>query len=321
MRPIRFLIAKNTCRVLPPLLSQSLRNLIYPIKVARQNDFTFTAKSQTGSSLTNRISDSQAYRFSIHGYHEWRNLAISIALCRSGDTIIEIGSHIGTETIGFSDIMGSSGKVYAFEPLPSNLVSLKKTADDSQYKNIIISNNAVGDSVKKVKFVIPLPKESTGLAHILAENEKTTAETIEVDCVTLDSLSIKNAKLIFIDAEGADLSILQGGKNYLKENKPAIVLECYPKFLARSGFTVKDLYSTIKDLGYEAFEISRAGLKQIKSPENYNKVRNWLCIHSSKIDDVKTVDRYIKICGLLPCIPGINPMSKKSVVPQSNGTV
>ncbi len=313
MTSLRFIIARSMCRLLPPIFSQTLRNLIFPIKLARQKDFTFTARSQTGSLLTHNISDSQAYRFSIHGYHEWRNLAIAIALCRPADSIVEIGAHIGTETIGFSDIVGSSGKVYAFEPLQANLDSLKNTLNNSQYKNTVISPVAVGDKLGKVRFVPPLPKEPSGLSHIVGKNEHPVADTIEVDCVTLDSLSnsIGQAKVIFIDAEGADLSILKGGKNYISSHKPAIVIECYPRFLERAGFSVNDLYSTIRILGYSVFEISRFGLKQIISVETYKKVSNWLCIHSSKLSEAKIAGRYIKMCGILPCIPGINPISRR----------
>ena len=315
MTPLRFTAAKITCRFLPPIVSQTLRNLIFPIKSARRKDFTFISRSQTGSMLSHSISDSQAYRFSIHGYHEWRNLAIAIALCRQGDTIVEIGAHIGTETIGFSDIVGSSGKVHAFEPLPANLESLKNTVNNSQYRNTIISPIAVGDKLGKVRFVTPLPKESSGLSHIVGKDEKPIANTIEVDCVTVDSLanSIGQSKVIFIDAEGSDLSILQGGKNYISNYKPAIVLECYPSWLERAGFNVSDLFSTIRNMGYRVFEISRFGLKPIRSVDNYNKVSNWLCIHSSKLEDARIVDRNIKLCGIMPCIPGINPISRKPI--------
>ncbi|MBI2542897.1 MAG: FkbM family methyltransferase [Candidatus Aenigmarchaeota archaeon] len=261
--------------------------------------------------MTNSLNDPHAYRFSTHGYNEWRNLAVAVALCSPGDTIVEIGAHIGTETVGFSDILGAEGKVYAFEPLPSNLNSLKETFDNSQYNNVMISPLALGEKSGKVKFVVPL-NESTGLAHIMADGEQ-PFQTIETDCITLDSItdSIKDAKVIFIDAEGSDLNILLGGKNYINKYMPSIVLECYPAFLARAGFTVHDLYTTIRSLNYHVFEISSLGLARIKSTHDYTKVKNWFCVHSSKISDTKAVNKYLIMCGILPCIPGINPMSKR----------
>mgnify|MGYP001460480885 CR=1 FL=1 len=47
-------------------------------------------------------------------------MAIALALVSKGESIIEVGANIGTETVYYSDIVGSHGNVYAFEPFPPN---------------------------------------------------------------------------------------------------------------------------------------------------------------------------------------------------------
>lgn len=138
MKPVRLAIAQRVCRNLPPLFAQRLRSVIYPFEQASRDDYEFIVRAQTGSIFKNTTSDYHAYPFSVHGYSDWRNWAIALALCSPGDTIVEVGANVGTETIGFADIVGSLGKVYAFEPLPSNLIALEDIMRLNQLQNVTI---------------------------------------------------------------------------------------------------------------------------------------------------------------------------------------
>jgi len=312
MKPVRLSVAQKLCRKLPPIFAQRLRDWIYPIERAYRDDYKFTVRAQTGSMFSSRTSDYHAYPFSVHGYFEWRNWAIAMAFCSPGDTILEIGANIGTETVGFSDIVGDLGKVYAFEPLPSNLELLKETVRLNQYQNVIVLPVAVGEECKRVRFVVPPAKSASGMGYILGIEKQTNSNSIETDCVTLDSYSdrIGPVKLIFIDAEGAEVLILSGAREFIQTHKPTIVLEAHPKFLARAGFTPKDLYAEIKELEYKPFKISRLGLTRVElgSFDNYH---NWLCIPCSKLETANIAKKYIRRCGLFPCMPGWNPLTQR----------
>ena len=61
------------------------------------------------------------YPFAVHGYFYCTAWGITLAIFAPGDTIVEVGANVGTETIGFSDIVGRSGRVIAFEPVPANI--------------------------------------------------------------------------------------------------------------------------------------------------------------------------------------------------------
>jgi FkbM family methyltransferase len=313
MKPVRLSFAQKLCRRLPPIIAQRLRDWVYPIERAYRDDYKFTVRSQTGSMFTSRTSDYHAYPFSVHGYFEWRNWAIAMACCSPGDTILEIGANIGTETVGFSDIVGVSGKVYAFEPLPSNLELLEETLGLNQYQNVVVFPVAVGEECKRVRFVVPRAKSASGIGYILGTEKQTNSNGIETDCVTLDSYSdrIGRVKVIFIDAEGAEVMILFGARKFIQKHKPTIVLEAHPKLLARAGFTLKGLYAEIRELEYKPFKISRLGLSRIEleCSQNYH---NWLCIPYSKLETAKLAKKYIRRCALLPCIPGWNPLTQRS---------
>jgi FkbM family methyltransferase len=271
--------------------------------------------SQTGSLFANRTSDFHAYPFSVHGYYEWRNVAIASAICSKGDSIVEIGANVGTETTGYADIVGPKGKVYAFEPVASNIVALENTLRISGLFNVTVLPLAVQDVCGNVKFVLPGKGDSSGVGHISSDGEGDLNEVKEVDSVTLDSVSewIGPAKAILVDAEGSELHILQGGKGYIKRYKPFMVLEASSKLLERTGSDLDQLYQQIRELGYCGFQITRVGLRKLDS-NRLPKKSNWFCCHQTHLDSVRIVRKILVLCGSLPFWLRLNPLGRTRIL-------
>lgn len=312
MKPVRLTLAQTICRHLPPLFSQRLRPLIYSLSKAEVDDFEFIVPSQTGSPFCGRTSDFHAYPFSVHGYYDWRNWAVAIAVCKPGDTIIEIGGNIGTETVGFADIVGIRGKVLVFEPLPDNIARLSKNILLHKNNNIILSPYAVSDRCGKMIFVGPPKKNLSGLGHLLGVQEEKTRSALEVEAVTIDAMQdvLGKAKIIVMDVEGAEYAVLQGAQDYLQTYDPYLILEASPKLLRRMGVTLADLYSLLGTFDYEVYKIDRFGLSQPRIGDRVS-AGNWLALPPAGLSSKDRIQRSIRKCGLLPCLPGINPLTRR----------
>jgi len=248
----------------------------------------------------------------IYGYYEWRILAIAGSVCSPGDTIVEVGANVGTETLGFSDILGDSGVVHAFEPLPTNFAALKLTLELNNITNVILYPLVVGSEEKKLLFSVPADEQSSGSGHIVLNQPlKINRDQIEVNCTQLDSLlqEIQDVKLMAIDAEGSEVMILQGASELIQRDKPAIILEASQKLLARFDFSLSDLASYLTQNKYMIFRINRLGLKK-NDKEIAGSKSNWLCLHESKSGQLDNIKRYIRSCGLAPRIFGLNPLEK-----------
>src|ERR1700737_4902683 len=120
MQPFRLTLARILAGCAPPLIAARV-SLIYSIDRGWTDAYEFHRRSRTGSVYLGNTRDVAARSFAIHGYFDWRLLAAARYFCKPGDTIVEVGANVGTETIGFADIVGVGGHVYAFEPLPSNI--------------------------------------------------------------------------------------------------------------------------------------------------------------------------------------------------------
>lgn len=315
MKPKRLAIAQLVCRYLPPVVSERIRRVIYPLELAIKDDYQFTVRSQTGSLFRMKTSDFFAHRFCVFGYFEWKNTAIALALASEGDTIVEIGANIGTETIGFSDIVGDTGAVYAFEPVPMNIKTLEDNLQLNGKQNVVVLPFAVSDREGKVQFVVPRGQSGleSGLGHISYSRQEDGSEKNDVYSVTLDSLitRIGKSQVIFIDAEGEEPRILCGAEKYIRGFQPTIVLEANQVNLQRAGFAIRDIYSLIKKFNYEAYKITRVGLRKIEDVASHPVHANWVCIPKGKDKVIRLIKRYFKMCGFFPCIPGLNPITKR----------
>lgn len=306
---LRLKRAQRWCRPMPPLLAQRLRLYLYPQSAGQQEDCTCMVRAVTGSPMLVRTSDFHGYPYAVHGYFDWRNIAIAGALARKGDTIIEVGANIGTETMSFSDIVGESGRVIAFEPLPANYCALEKAVSMARYGNIRALQAAVSDSNASLQFSVPHDHRS-GTGH-LVHGEEQAAETVSVDCATLDSLTddVLNVRMLFIDTEGEEIRVLRGGKEFIERWRPVIVLEANDKLLRRSGFSMEVLYHELQAMDYTLHTVTRFGLRRVLSPDPALG-GNWLCVPSEMKALAARAKRAILLAGLMPCLPGLNPMMR-----------
>ena len=309
--PLRLTLAQIICRQLPPLAAFRACKLIYPQRLAYQDNVEFIARSKTGSRFIGQTNDFHAYFFAALGYYEWRNWAIARMLCQRGDTIIEIGANIGTETIAFSDIVGSNGRVFAFEPLPANVQILTRALSLSQHKNIDIIPKAVADKLGTLTFAAPSTAHKSGMGFLVMGSPTDATNMIEVESVNLSSLSstLGRAALIHIDAEGAEYAILQGALDYFKQYSPALLLEANPHHLERAGTSVSALFTTLIALGYVTFSVERLGLTKVNAGDAHQPT-NWLCLPAQKANASNQISQFIRQCALLPAIKGITPLTR-----------
>lgn len=309
MKPTRLSIAQVLCRRLPPLFAMRIQSWIYSREQAYKDRYQFTTRSQTGSRFTGTTYDHHAYPFAALGYSHWRNWVIALAFCTPGDTIIELGGNVGTETIGFSDIVGKAGRVHVFEPLPINFKQLSDGLQFATYGNITLYPYAVGETCQKVYFSPPKREDSSGSGHV---TETSQDGTIEVDCVNLDSMLDKIAapKVIFLDIEGSEILALRGAAQMIARDKPALVLEASPRTLKRFGFTKKDLHDEVVQMGYQIFQMARLGFEPLTTAMlDIPRSQNWVCLHQSKAEGFHTLQKCLRQCALLPCIRGLNPLT------------
>jgi FkbM family methyltransferase len=128
---------------------------------------------------------------------------------RPGDCVWDVGANVGHYSSMFSGIVGPAGKVFAFEPSPTNLVRL--TATVGSLNNVVLVPVALGETAGQMAFAEGI--DATGATSRVIPNARAfTGPTVEVrrgdDLVRSAEAAAPN--VIKIDTEGFELEVLRG---------------------------------------------------------------------------------------------------------------
>ncbi len=134
---------------------------------------------------------------------------------------VDIGAHKGLFLRKFLTL-APKGSHIAFEPLPKLARDLSLNFPKVKVHNYAVSNK----SGNAIFYTVPGLKSWSGLEK-QPYPKKVEPIEIKVDLVTLDDIIPDNHKIRFIkiDVEGAELEVLQGGKETIKRCKPIIYFE------------------------------------------------------------------------------------------------
>ncbi|HWE32965.1 MAG TPA: FkbM family methyltransferase [Solirubrobacteraceae bacterium] len=298
-------------------MAQRVREAIYPQTLASAERLTFTVASQTGSPFTGNTGDLVAYPVAINGYFNWRNVAIATAVCGDGDAIVEVGANIGSETVSFSDLVGASGVVYAFEPYPPNIDALQHNVASTIYRNVTVFPVALSDHSGVESFVAP-PSRNSGYGHLGSDHGETqtpSPDNVSVRCDTLDAFlpEMRPPQLVVIDAEGHESLILKGAEQTLR-GRPVLVLEVLETLLARTGSSPREVATYLAGFGYELFEIQRFRLAAFSADDELVPgASDWLAVPRDSGLSAR-IARTLARAGFMPCLPVLNPISRRRAV-------
>jgi FkbM family methyltransferase len=149
------------------------------------------------------------------------------SMAREGDVFYDIGANLGYFSILAARLVGASGAVYAFEPVPANAAAVGRNARLNRFGNIVVLEVAV--SRRTGRSELYLARHVGGAALKSAGVPPDLAGSIAVDTSSIDDLvsfrRIRPPDVVKIDVEGAELDVLQGMRTVLRESNPGVILE------------------------------------------------------------------------------------------------
>lgn len=194
-----------------------------------------------------------------HGTYSKNDITIMCELLREGDYFIDMGANIGWHTLLGSRIVGDLGKVFSFEPLLENYNILNLNISDNNMNNCISNHLAITDKEGTSSFYTSEFNSGDNiLTHNIVDTHKLSDRVI---CTSFDRYIIDNfidmskIKLIKMDIQGSEASALDGMKRFIKDYKPAIIIEYAPIHLKMCGASPFDILSFIDRNNYIPFQI------------------------------------------------------------------
>jgi len=199
---------------------------------------------------------------------------------RRGSTVLDIGADVGLLSGRLQKIVGPSGRVLAFEPVPASYRTLRRLW--RARPAIEAYNLGLSDHDGDAQFMVPVNGFSALTAAIestadqLRSSEPGGYQRINLPVRRLDSLiaelDIRDVSFIKCDVEGHELLVLQGARAFLQEQCPVIYLEILrEKWPARQPLE-SEAARYLWGMGYKAHQIKGGTLVGVEGfdPKNEN---------------------------------------------------
>jgi len=176
--------------------------------------------------------------------HESGTLKLLQRSLRKGGVFVDVGANIGYFTKLASKLVGNSGSVIAFEPMPAALKLLRLNSGD--LSNVIIFPLALSDKKGKATFYIRKKGDTSSLIHDDA------AKTVQVDVTTLDDALAERYRIdvIKIDVEGSEIEVLRGGRAVLSKHRPIVYFELLPSVSVERGIGLEAFMKFFEEFHY-----------------------------------------------------------------------
>ena len=148
---------------------------------------------------------------------------------KPGMVAFDCGSHIGEYALLFAGLVGTTGQVHAFEPDPRVYRYLVENTARNGLQNVTLNNAALGNVVGPARFILRQDPTQSSLKGAKVAGDS-TGETY-IDVTTVDDYIRKNrlqrVDALKIDVEGAELAVVRGALETLKELNPSLIfIEC-----------------------------------------------------------------------------------------------
>lgn len=190
---------------------------------------------------------------------------------KKGYNCIDIGANMGYYSYFLSKYSGTTGKIYAIEPVPLFCKIWEKNTSKSKFKNLTLFPFALGEKDSHVEMGTPMINGILhhGMTKVITENDSVFKTTFTVEMKNPENLfsEIQKIDFIKIDVEGYESIVVENMIETIKKHKPLIQSEL-------SGRENRlHVIKTISDLGYSVNYLKDNHL-ELATPEIVNTYQN-----------------------------------------------
>ena len=217
-----------------------------------------------------------------------------------GETALDLGANFGLYCYHLAKVLGRSGRIYAFEPVPFTFETLRLVAKLLGFRNVMLFEKGCAEEAGRISFEVPVQTSgafAAGQAYIGGrrddregkEQQVRWAGTRQVVCevVKLDDFlpEVESLALIKCDIEGAELLAFRGAKKMIAKYLPSVICEINPWFLEGFGIRLDELLAFFSEQGYGLYHYRNEEGRGILNPVGADQVveDNYIFIHPDRL--------------------------------------
>lgn len=167
--------------------------------------------------------------------YAYREFAVG-AHPRPGDVALDVGGCWGDTALWLAHHVGAEGAVHTFEPTPRNRGLLQRNLDlnPELAERVTVWEDPLGPVAGETLWVRDAVSAGAQMQPELSGgDDPLQREAVELRTETIDALVARGAlprvDFLKVDVEGADVGVLEGAAQTLREHRPRLALACYHK--------------------------------------------------------------------------------------------
>ena len=197
------------------------------------------------------------------GTFEPNELAFVKNYLKPGMTVLDIGAHHGLYTLLASKCVGSTGKVFAFEPSPREQKSMRQHLRLNGCKNVVLEKLALGKEERQEDLYV-VEEWAAGCNSLRPPDVAARTVPTPVRVMRLDNwLNNRDVGLVGfvkLDVEGAELDALRGAERFLlREPRPVILAEVQDMRTEPWGYRAKEIIEFLLQKRFRWFSLTEEG--------------------------------------------------------------
>jgi FkbM family methyltransferase len=178
---------------------------------------------------------------------------------------VDIGANIGEFILDYFD-RKKVKHITAFEPQIEQIKALKKTIELNSMFNVTLIEKCVSKNTDLINFNLP-GRNSTGSGITKSQHDSISLKPTTID-TEFNSDTIDNY-IFLIDTEGAELDILKGGSDFIKNKFPILIFEY--NYVTRRSFKIDEVKQYLGDM-YEIYRLRKDGMLDLDYSKTWNLV-------------------------------------------------
>jgi FkbM family methyltransferase len=210
------------------------------------------------------------------GGFEVRTIRCYQTLVHDGDVVLDIGANIGAHTLPLAKLVGSHGKVFAFEPtkyafdkLMRNLALNATLARRVDARQIMLAASESGQLPTGIYSSWPLDRSADLHVDHRGQLMSTQGATVSTLDQYVRHAALDRVDFIKIDVDGNEHDVLFGGQETLSRFRPTLLMELAPYVYESSPDKFDHTLELLWNMGFEIADVANGK----KLPHDPEKVR------------------------------------------------
>lgn len=169
-------------------------------------------------------------------------------IVRPGAVAYDLGANFGMYSLLLARLVGPSGIVFSFEPVPGNIEELTANVKLNHFDNVFVIPKAAAAASGTMSFE---PSLSTASGHLVSNGNSGLVLTVKTTCIDDFVLHEGHDRPDFIkmDVEGSEGDVLAGAREVIRRYQPVMMIELHNpqadlavgKFLNEFGYVATHL--------------------------------------------------------------------------------